>query len=393
VVVTDELKVLAIGHDGGRQGAPRILHDSLRWMLEHTSYSFSVVLHHDGPMRRDFERLVSTTVLNPYHGSSRTVARILRRLVPPERLDRMLARRWIRKFHPGDADVVWVNSVASWRAGQLVVPTAVPKVLHVHELEWAINRIGPQAGTLGSAATAFVAASQAVKDNLVRRHGIDPTRITVVYSSIQARSPVSLPTERRRSGRSGLGVAEEGLLLVGCGRASQRKGVDLLPEIMRILRIDRGLTTARLLWIGQVSSQLQAAVCSECDRLGVAGSVEFLGEVDDPLTWMALGDIFVLPSREEPLGLVCLEAALCGLPTVCFEAAEGAVEFVGNDAGRSVAPLEPAAMAHAVVELAASAELRSELAACGRSKINATFNLDRQTPVLAEILRRVGGHP
>ncbi len=363
----------------------------LGWLLDHAEFEFSVVLHHDGPLRTEIERLAPTTVLDPFHGSSRTAARILRRLAPRETLERVLAGPIGKRIKASNFDLAWINSLASWRAAELIVPPEIPRVLHVHELEYAIERVGPAAGSSCWSASAFVAASGAVRDNLIRRHGVDPERITVVYSSIPKRANPPLSVEQTRSGRKRLGVSDGDLLLIGCGFASERKGVDLLPELMRLLRVERGLKAARFAWIGLISDEFEAQIQDACDRRGVSGAIEFIGEVDDPGAVMALGDVFVLPSREEPLGLVCLEAAQCGLPTVCFTDAGGATEFVGQDAGRSVDLLESSAMAEAIVELAGSRELRARLAACGRSKIDAVFNLDRQGPILADLLTRVAG--
>lgn len=271
------------------------------------------------------------------------------------------------------------------------MPPAIPRILHVHELEYAIEKVGPGAGSSIWNASAFVAASGAVRDNLIRRHGVDPERITVVYSSISKRADARLSVEQARSGRERLGVSDGDLLLIGCGFASERKGVDLLPELMRLLRVEHGLKAARLAWIGLISDEFEAQIQDECDRRGVSGAIEFVGEVDDPGAVMTLGDVFVLSSREEPLGLVCLEAAQCGLPTVCFTDAGGAPEFVGDDAGRVVPFLDVPAMASAVAELGRLPELRAHLAACGRRRVAEVFNIERQAPVLADLLARVAG--
>lgn len=390
-IMTKRLRVLAVGHDGGRQGAPIILRDTLAWMLEHTGHRFEVVLHHDGPLRAEYQCLAPTKVLNPFAGSPRAVARIVRRLASPDRLERFLGRRLRRRIEAARFDVAWINSVASWRAAELLIPVSIPRVLHVHELEYVISKVGPPTGSLATRAMSFIAASKAVRDNLIVRHGIDAERIMVLYSSVPQRAVDPLTNSQRMAGRDRFNLGVNELMLIGCGRAGQRKGVDLLPELMQLVRGERGLETAKMVWIGQISGEVETRIQQDCRERGIAGAVEFVGEVDDPAPLMALGDVFVLPSREEPLGLVCLEAAQSGIPTVCFQDAGGAPEFVGDDAGRVVPFLDVPAMASAVAELGRLPELRAHLAACGRRRVAEVFNIERQAPVLADLLARVAG--
>jgi glycosyltransferase involved in cell wall biosynthesis len=59
-------------------------------------------------------------------------------------------------------------------------------------------------------------------------------------------------------------------------------------------------------------------------------------------------DILLLPSREDPFPLVCLEAGLLGKPVICFEKAGGIPELLEDGGGRVVPYLDIDAMAEAV---------------------------------------------
>src|SRR6266487_2411108 len=64
-------------------------------------------------------------------------------------------------------------------------------------------------------------------------------------------------------------------------------------------------------------------------------------------SYIATGDVFLLPSREDPFPLVAIEAAALGKPIVCF-ASSGTASMVGRDAGAVVPHLNIVEMSLAV---------------------------------------------
>ena len=51
------------------------------------------------------------------------------------------------------------------------------------------------------------------------------------------------------------------------------------------------------------------------DRLGLTEVVNLVGWVDDVSQFLKDGDLFILPSRDEPFGIVVLEAMASGIPS------------------------------------------------------------------------------
>jgi len=387
--VTGSTRVLVVSHDAGRQGAPMVMLEMLRWFQANTEIESEVVLHMGGPLRPLLDEVARTTVLNPYLGSSRTTARIARRLASPVFLDRVLALRLRRRLQRRNFDVIWANSVASWRALDALALRDVPRVLHVHELEYTIRQIGPPPGRLASMADHFIAASNAVRENVVQGHGVPTDRVTVAYSSVPNISVEIPDSSSRKEGRAGWGIGPDDFVIVGCGAGGYLKGIDLLPALLRVLCRERDVPTMHLIWVGHVAEDIQELLLMDLEKHGVENALHFAGEVDDPRSLFCLGDVFVLPSREEALGLVCLEAAQCGLPTMCFADAGGAPEFVGDDAGCIVPYLDVEALADAIAGLCQNPELRSRLGRCAREKVAARFTIDSQAPRLAEVLKNV----
>jgi glycosyltransferase involved in cell wall biosynthesis len=132
--------------------------------------------------------------------------------------------------------------------------------------------------------------------------------------------------------------------------ASDRyKGVDTLIEALPQLR--REFPLVRLRIVGQGDDQPRLAVLAE--RLGVAGSVDFLGPIPDETLReeYAQCDFFALPSRREGFGLVYLEAMTYG--KACLAArAGGAPEVVNDDVGCLVDYANLADLAAGLADLA-----------------------------------------
>jgi glycosyltransferase involved in cell wall biosynthesis len=123
--------------------------------------------------------------------------------------------------------------------------------------------------------------------------------------------------------------------------------------------------------------------------------VRFLGDVADsdlPALYHA-ADLFVLPShlRAEAFGLVLAEALASGLPCISTELGTG-TSFVNQHAetGIVVPPGDPAALAHALRALAASAELRRHYGERARRRVASMFTtehmLDGIERVYAEVI-------
>ena len=86
------------------------------------------------------------------------------------------------------------------------------------------------------------------------------------------------------------------------------------------------------------------------------------------MRYLAGLDIYALSSREEPWGLVALEAAALGIPIISFEGG-GIAEFVEKDAGILVPYLDTRAFAEATLKLALDEPLRRSLGERARTKV------------------------
>ena len=171
--------------------------------------------------------------------------------------------------------------------------------------------------------------------------------------------------------RVGLDTPLDAPLLLAMGRLHENKAFDTL------LRALPKVPDAWL-WIAGDGPE-SAALNGLAHELGVAERTRFLGWRDDSDALMRAADIFICPSRHEPLGNVVLEAWAAEKPVIAAAAA-GPLELLGNEERGVVIPVDqPDELASAIIDLLANPEKASRLAAAGRAAYEREFTKDAIT--------------
>ena len=97
-------------------------------------------------------------------------------------------------------------------------------------------------------------------------------------------------------------------------------------------------------------------------------------------------DLFVMPSRAEAFGMVYQEAAAAGLPVVATRLAAIPEIVSAGETGLLVPPGDPAALARAIRELAASRDLRRQLGAAALDGVRRTATIEGYAARLHNLL-------
>ena len=216
-----------------------------------------------------------------------------------------------------------------------------------------------------------IANSHATADSC-RIIGVSPERIGIVHPGVTLPDPKINP-QRAHDFRLRHALGDKPVLL-SVGRLTDRKGLrefvaHCLPRI-----VARAPETI-LLIVGDspkhalhAKAQTRESIIAAAAAVGVAGNIRFLGVITD---YDELGviygaaDVHVFPVRKiggdpEGFGMVAVEAAAHGLPTVAF-ATGGVVDAVADGtSGRLVASSDYVTFSEAVLQmLDKRAELRS----------------------------------
>ena len=154
--------------------------------------------------------------------------------------------------------------------------------------------------------------------------------------------------------------------VLAIGRHVTQKGFDVLLRAMKLL-VKRG-HPRDLILAGDGTEH--AALKRLSDQLGLGDHVLFPGRVDHStaLCLFAGCELFVLPSRHEPFGIVNLEAMAAGKAVVATRVG-GVPEIVTDNENGLLVPLEdPEALTNAIGRLMADDVLRRRLGDAGRAK-------------------------
>jgi glycosyltransferase involved in cell wall biosynthesis len=264
----------------------------------------------------------------------------------------------------------------------------VPAVVAVHDLSFEDQRARewlPVATLLRYRATVrtsvrraahVVVDSEYTRDDLVRRYGTDPARVSVVPLAVDQRFAELLrTTPQRRCDRPTV-------LMVG--NVLPRKNVPVVARAVRILR-DRGEDVA-LRIVGAVQPTGRADAERARQLLGDAG-VALTGYASPEGLARELRSAHVLafPSLYEGFGIPVLEAMAAGLPVVVSD--RTSLPEVAGSAGLVVPAEDPTAWADALSE-ALRDDVATRLRAAGHAR-EREFTWSRAAAALEEVLPRV----
>jgi len=114
----------------------------------------------------------------------------------------------------------------------------------------------------------------------------------------------------------------------------------------------------------------------------------FLGQVPDKLDLYAACDVFALPSHMEGFGLVYVEAAFHGVPSIGARVGGVPDAVIDGETGLLVPVGDPDALANAIGRLRDDPALRARLGEAARARAYAEFTMDRLADRYERIFRQ-----
>jgi glycosyltransferase involved in cell wall biosynthesis len=160
-----------------------------------------------------------------------------------------------------------------------------------------------------------------------------------------------------------------GPTVITVGRLVEQKGIDVLLSAWA--KVNAALPKWRLALVGD--GPLGDGLKEQARQLGIADSIDWIGQVSDPFPYLRGAKLFAMTSRFEGTPNALIEGMACGLPAVVSDASPGPRELIGggDDAAGLIVTVDDAtATADAIIRLATDETLRRRcgLAASERAR-------------------------
>jgi len=181
--------------------------------------------------------------------------------------------------------------------------------------------------------------------------------------------------------RASLATPEDAPVLLALGRLHTDKAFDiLLPALARLEGVH--------CWLAGDGPE-RGALEAQAKRLGLGDRLHLLGWREDVPALFAAANLFVCPSRIEPLGNVVIEAWARGVPVVAAASA-GPKGLITDGADGLLVPLEDAAALAAAIRRALDEPaLAQHLIAGGTATHEASFTRGRVVERYMDFFARV----
>jgi glycosyltransferase involved in cell wall biosynthesis len=397
VHVVKRKRILFVGHEATRTGAPIVLLHLMRWMRSNSEFDFELLLLQGGDLEPAYGELCRVEVVGRSQAPRDAWDRLLELGNSKRRLRsrrRATAQRRARHIITGGSwDLIYVNTVVVGGLVEALQQTLCPIVFHVHEMAFALEASGGERlRPLFQKANLIITPSEATRDDVL---ALDPevgSKTRVVQEFVDLSRPATPAPEALPRIRAELGIDPEDLVVAGVGTADWRKGADLFLQVASKLKREGPRRRVRFLWIGQPphpDSSWERQIHHDRVRLGLQDELPFVGSVADVSPYYELMDVLALTSREDPCPLVCIEAAARGVPIACFSGSGGTPELFG-DAAAVVAPyLDTAAMAQQIDELLEDPERRVAMGERGIEIVRKHCDVDEVAPRIHRMLEEL----
>lgn len=286
--------------------------------------------------------------------------------------------KWIRqeKF-----DVIHSHMSRANMFGILMrLQTGVPVVATAHnryfQLHWRFNDF-------------VIANSRSTEEYQKRVNGVSVDKIRSIHCFVDLDRFARPPADSRQRIRGELRINEDDFVICVIGEVIARKGqrylFDALPELIR------QIPNLKVVIIGRFHRDESYVKSLRRFQLkqGLWQRVKWLGRRNNVPEYLAAMDLLVVPSVEEPLGLVAVEGQAAGIPVVASDTG-GLPEIIEDQqTGCLVPPRDAEALSRTIVRLYRDPQLRHQLATAGRESAFENFAQQRLSGDVLDIYKHV----
>jgi len=215
-----------------------------------------------------------------------------------------------------------------------------------------------------------ITVSEEIKNDLLR-HGIKESKVVVIQNAVQNSYKEEELAHQRIEKRRFLSIEKDEFVIGYVGRLSEEKGVRYLIEAGSVLKERSEPFRIIIIGDGPRRKELEDLAKSK----GLEKEIIFVGFQSDVEKWLAVLDVFALPSLTEGTPMALLEAMAAGIPVIAT--AVGGVPRVVESGvnGFLVAPGDFQGMSEKIRILKENPVLRNKMATEAVTVIKKQFDV------------------
>ncbi|MDT7949414.1 MAG: glycosyltransferase family 4 protein [Thermoflexus sp.] len=323
----------------------------------------------------------------------------LRAWTTVNRLRSILRELWPDVLHTSTLRPNVYGALAGWLAGVPVIVCTVEGLgtLYTnHDLKTRLLRWGVEQTTRLAlrAADAIIFLNPDDQSYYLSQKLCRPEQARLIVSAgidVKAFSPDRFSLEERQRLRQERGLSPDAVVVTMIARLIAPKGV---REFLQAAERLNG--KARFVLIGEPDpGNFDSLTWEEIQAYVRRGLVLAPGWQNDVLPWLAITDVFVLPSYREGTPVTVLEAMAMGLPVVATDVPGCREAVVAGETGFLVPPRNVDELVQAIRKLVEDPALRRRMGQAGRARAVQRFAIERITAqyldLYAELLRGHAG--
>jgi len=244
-------------------------------------------------------------------------------------------------------------------------PTFRAKVANL--IMWRLSRLE---GESAKKATLIVTVSKYSRNKIIQFYDVDKTKIRIVPNGVDLQR--FKPVQGLESIKRQIGIDSKFCVLF-VGRLIPRKGLRFLIEAAKHIVKEFKETIFVIVGDGPLKNHLMAYL----KEINLSGNFVFLGDVNEnvlPAVYNC-ADVLALPSIQEGLGIVLLEAQAAAKPVVAFDVGGVSEAVVDKETGLLIKP-DSCELADAILKLLSNWSLREKMGKKGREFVSNNFSWD-----------------
>jgi GT2 family glycosyltransferase len=280
--------ILFITHELSLTGAPIVLKDVVRIVLENGDFPVVLSLL-DGPLKQDYLDMGVTVIID----------------------ESIRLRHWMFEHFARNFDLIFVNTMSCYDVIYMLNDSLPPVLWWLHEGSYVLDEMrGAIPSTISDRISVYAISDYTIR---VLKEGGVPYKIGKLTWGVE-----DIPQSKTANKKNDL------ITFVILGSIEHRKGQDIVLNAIRKLKPEV-LHKAEFIFVGK---PLDKALVNEIKK-ACSENIQYIDAMprEDVLKLYEEADCIIIPSRDEPMSLVAIEAAILATPFICSDHT-GVAQFV-----------------------------------------------------------------